>query len=137
MSKQNISATVDEDVADYLGQDHVNASGLINQLVTKHMNGESEELLREFRREQLLEEAEDLREQAKRKREEAEKLAEVAEEQQSEREQELEEVKEKLTDAPRDPENPAVKKYAGELGMTPEELIDELPDRDDGGLSSL
>lgn len=50
---------------------------------------------------------------------------------------ELAEVKEKLADAPKDPDNPAIQKYAGELDMTPEELIDELPNSSDGGLSSL
>lgn len=137
MPKQNVSATVDEDVADYLSQDHVNASGLINQLVKRHMNGESEELLREFRRKQLEEEAEELSSRAERKREEAEKLAEVTEEKQTERQAELEEVADQLAGVKRDPENPAVKAQAANLGMEPEELLEELPERDDGGLSSI
>lgn len=137
MSKQNISASVDEDVADYLGQDHVNASGLINRLVKQHMNGASKEVLREFRRKQLLEEVDDLESRAERKRKEAEKLAEVTQEEQTEREKELEEVAEELAGVERDPENPAVKAQASKLGIEPEELLEELPDRDDGGLSSL
>lgn len=137
MSKQNISATVDEDVAGYLSQDHVNASGLINQLVKRHMNGENEELLREFRRKQLEEEAEELASRAERKRKEAEKLAEVAEKKQLERQSELEEVAEELAGVERDPENPAVKAQAAKLGVEPEDLLAELPDRDDGGLDSL
>lgn len=139
MSKQNISATVDEEVGDYLSQDHVNASGLINQLVQKHMNGDSEELLREFRRKQLLEEAEDLDSRAERKRKEAEKLAEVNEKQEKERQAEIGEVVAEIGgDVPPDPENNAVKRHATELGVDPEELADELPPiNNDDDLRSL
>lgn len=137
MSKQNISATVDEDVADYLGQDHVNASGLINELVTRHINGDSEDVLREFRRNQLLEEADDLENRAERKREKAEKMAEVEEQREKERQEEIESVAEQLAGVERDPENAAVKAQADSLGITPEELLEELPEKTDGGLSSL
>jgi len=47
--------------------------------------------------------------------------------------EEFESVKEKLSEVPRDPENQAIQTQAQKLGMTPEELIDELPPLDDGG----
>lgn len=65
----------------------------------------------------------------RRKKEEMENAKEQQQEQ-------LQDVVERLADAPRDPENPAIKHNANKLNMTPEELIDELPD-DEGGLSSL
>lgn len=137
MTKQNVSATVDDDVAQYLRQEHVNASGLINRLVKQHMNGEGEDVIREFRRKQLIEEAEELKTRAERKREHAKRLAEVVEENKTEREKELKEVAEELAGVERDPENPAIKAQAAKVGVDPETLIEELPERDDGGLSSL
>ena len=51
---------------------------------------------------------------------------------------ELQDALNKIKDAPRDPENPAVKRQAERVGMEPQELLDELPD-DNGmtGMSSL
>ena len=52
---------------------------------------------------------------------------------------ELEQVIERLTNAPKDVTNPAIKRNAEELGITAQELLDKLPDDDDGstGLNSL
>lgn len=55
------------------------------------------------------------------------------EERQATEREELADVTDQLADAPRDPSNPAIQAKAKSLGMTPEELVDELPDRDDGG----
>lgn len=49
----------------------------------------------------------------------------------------LQDAIEKCEGVPRDPDNPAIKTQSKRVGMTPEEFIDELPDRDDGGLRSL
>jgi len=43
-----------------------------------------------------------------------------------EQDAQLQEAKEKLAQAPRDPENGAIKKKAKKLGMTPHELLEEL-----------
>jgi hypothetical protein len=40
MSKQRQTFTLDEHVAEYLRQPHVNGSGLVNQLVLKYMREE-------------------------------------------------------------------------------------------------
>jgi septal ring factor EnvC (AmiA/AmiB activator) len=61
------------------------------------------------------------------------KKRESVEESEAEKRAELESVIEQLSDVPRDPTNPAIKTKAKKVGMTPEELIEELPDRDDGG----
>lgn len=81
-------------------------------------------------RERELDEEEDELQALKRKRERLE-------EQKVQESDQLEEAIERLSDAPRDPENPAIKTQASKLDMTPEELLEELPDRDSGGLSSL
>lgn len=41
-------------------------------------------------------------------------------------ESKLDEARETLSDTPRDPENPAIQTWAKELGMPPEQLIEEL-----------
>jgi len=59
-------------------------------------------------------------------------------EQRQESEQEmLQEAIEKCEGLSRDPENPGIKEQARKIGMTPEEFVDELPERDDGGLRSV
>jgi len=40
MSKQRQTFTLDDHVAEYLRQPHVNGSGLVNQLVLKYMREE-------------------------------------------------------------------------------------------------
>lgn len=133
MTKERRAVSIDEDVDEYLDQPHVNASGLVNDLVKRHMNGDVEDGIREYRIRQLREEADEYETRAERKREQAEKLRELAEEQQDERREELSAVIDQLADAPRDPSNPAIKTKAKKVGLTPEELVDELPERDDGG----
>jgi chromosome segregation ATPase len=63
---------------------------------------------------------------------------ESVEERADKQQAEIQRVVEKLSDAPRDPENPAIQKHAKELGITPEELVDELPENDgDSDLNSI
>lgn len=140
MSKQRRAVTLEPEVDEYLSQEHINASGLVNDLVKRHMNGEdSKAAIREFRINQLEDEAEEYDGIAERKRERAERLREVAEQEQSERKQAVQEVIDDLVakDVPRDPDNPAIKTQADNLDMEPTELLDELPERDGGDLNSL
>ncbi|AGC34589.1 hypothetical protein HSTV1_44 [Haloarcula sinaiiensis tailed virus 1] len=39
---------------------------------------------------------------------------------------ELQEARETLSDTPKDPDNPAIQQWAKDLGMTPDELLEEL-----------
>jgi hypothetical protein len=127
MSKERTSLTLDPEVANFLRQDHVNASGLVNKLVQQHMNGGAgEDLIREFRIQQLESELNQIQTQEEQKRKELEKLQEIDSEKSQEQREALEEAKEALKHTPRDPENPAIKKQADKLGMDPEDLVDEL-----------
>lgn len=90
--KERVSASVDPEVSAYLSQDHVNASGLINDLVTRHMNGgASDELLREFRMQQLEDEYKDAAATARRKLQEFNRLKEQEEQKDTQRGTELRE----------------------------------------------
>ncbi len=127
MSKERTSLSLDPEVAQFLKQDHVNASGLVNKLVKQHMNGGAgEDLIREFRIQQLESELNQIQTREEQKREELQKLKEIDSEKTQEQKEALEEAKEALSTTPRDPENPAIQTKAEELGMSPEELVDEL-----------
>ena len=53
-NKENISATVDPEVAAFLDQEHINKSGLINKLLKRYMNGDSsQDRMLQLREEQL------------------------------------------------------------------------------------
>ena len=81
MSKERISASVEPSVAEYLSQDHVNASGLINDLVKRHMaGGLDKDQLREFRRQQIESEIESLRSQLETKQSELQAVEETVNE---------------------------------------------------------
>jgi len=140
MSKKNISATVDEDVYEYLQQGHVNCSGLVNDLVRRHMEGGSDDLLREFREQQLLEEAEEFESRAERKRERAEKIREATEKEAEEEKAELwgravEEITppqlSHIDTETWQPEtsNEAVQHFAAELEISPEQFVERYPEK--------
>lgn len=77
MSKDRVSATVDEDVAAYLSQDHINTSGLINDLVKQYMDGgDGQAAILRLREEQIKSELEALTQQKESKQKELERLTE-------------------------------------------------------------
>jgi septal ring factor EnvC (AmiA/AmiB activator) len=59
------------------------------------------------------------------------------EERQQTQQEDLQDAIDKAKDAPRTPDNPAIREQAKRVGMTPEEFINELPDKSDGGPRSL
>lgn len=127
MSKNNISATVDDDVYEFVQQDHINTSGLINRCLREYMNtGGDVSAVRDLRIKQLEDDAEDLLSRAENKREKAEELREAIEKQDDEvDESRREEQLKKLRMVPDDPEHMLVQQVADELNMTPEEAITE------------
>jgi len=138
MSKERRAVSLDPEVDAYLARSEVNASGLVNDLVKRHMNGDAgTDALRELRRKQLKSEIESCEKQAEQKREELETLNEVEDEEEQEQKAKLQDAIDKAKKAPRDPSNPAIQTQAKRVGMTPEEFIAELPERDDKGPRSL
>lgn len=128
MSKERTSLSLDPEVAEYLRQDHVNASGLVNSLVEKHMNGgASEDMIREFRIRQVESELNNLEEQAQRKEEELDKLKEIDEERQDEISEIIEEAQKALSRIPNPTvDNTAVQNWAEKCDMEPAELLREI-----------
>jgi len=131
VSKERRAVTLEPDVDEYLAQPHVNASGLVNDLVKRHMNGDDTgSAIREFRIRQLEEEAEEYENRAERKLEEAERLKAAEAAKEEEREDKIEAAAESLPEKIRDPENPAVETQAAKVGLEPDELLAELEERD-------
>lgn len=59
-------------------------------------------------------------------RDELERLESVLEQSANAKETKIEEARQSLEGTPREPENPAIKKWAEQIGMSPQELINEL-----------
>lgn len=131
MSKDRTSLSLDPEVADYLRQDHVNASGLVNNLVKKHMaGGVSQDVIREFRIQQVESELDEIEGKRERKEAELRKLKEINEDKRDLKQSKLDEAREALKDTPKDPENPAVENWAEEVGVSPSQLVEELSEGD-------
>lgn len=75
MTKKRKTFSVDKEVYDYLQQEHVNASGLVNSLVKQHRKGGvTDDVIREFRRQQVESEMESLEDQLTQKESELQRL---------------------------------------------------------------
>jgi len=126
MSKENISATVDPEVAQYLQREEINTSGKINKLVKQEMSaGTSEKQMLQLRKEQLEGDVADLKSRLETKEEMLEnvesRLSQIGEEEK----EEAKEMLRKLKRVPNDPEHSFVQEVAEELDMTPEQALEE------------
>jgi len=130
VSKNRVSATVDDDVYEFLQQDHINMSGLINRCIREYMNtGGDVSAVRDLRIQQLEDEAEDLKSRAENKREKANRLREQIEaSNESDREERLNEVVSSAGMIPADPSHPFVQQHSDELDMTTDELAKAIAD---------
>lgn len=128
MSKERLSVSVDAEVEQYLRQDHINASGLVNDLVKRYMNGDAgENALHEYRIQRLKDEAEEAETIAQRKREMIEELQRKTRQKKKEsREDMVDTFLEKGASIPADPDNPMIQQYAEKLEKDPIELAEML-----------
>jgi len=127
VSKHNISATVDDDVYEFLQQDHINISGLVNQCLKQYMDtGGDVSAVRDLRIQQLMDEADEYNTLAEKKREQAKELQEAYDkvEEQSE-DKRREKIIEKARSIPADPTHPHFTTNADGVDATPEELAKE------------
>ena len=130
-NKENISATVDPDVSDYVGQDSVNTSGLVNQLLKQHMNGGADEgQILDFRIQQVRSEIEELEGRLDRKREELGELQDRRSEQVETKDDVVAEASSVLSREDLEYKNQKVGYWADQAGMTKEELVAEIEARE-------
>lgn len=128
VSSNITSISLSDENAAYLERVCDNNSAFINRLLDKHRQGSSEmeEAIARHRREQLqseLNQIENRREAVENELEHVEKKLTTVEKQ---KQSKLEEAREALETVELAVDNPAVEHWAGELGMSEQELIDEL-----------
>lgn len=124
--KKRKSVTLDPDNAQYLTE-HDNASALVNDLVENYRkHGDRGVVGLKLQRKQKEAEAQSAQERADRLFNEGEELDRLIKEFEREESAELKEARSALAETPKDPDNPAIERWAKELGMTPTELLEEL-----------
>lgn len=126
MSKKPKTVTLDRENHEFL-QEQDNASALVNDLVEQYRrNGDRGTVGLELQRKQKRREAKHAKQRAERLQEDVEELDALIREFERDHNAELAEARQALEATPKDPDNPAIKKWAKDLGMTPEQLLDEL-----------
>jgi predicted phage gp36 major capsid-like protein len=124
--KKRRTVSLDAQNHDWLS-DHDNASALVNDLVEQYRrNGDRGTAGLELQKKQKEREKEHLEQRLENIETDIEELDALIREYQRSEDAELAEARETLADTPRDPENPAIQSWAKDLGMTPEELIEDL-----------
>jgi len=132
MAKENISATVDPEVAEFLSKSTVNASGVVNRAVKREMgilDSNDNEMLK-LRLEQIREEREDLENRAERKAELEKRLERRVESEEQERKTRRQEVVDRCVKKwaylPESADTEAVKVQAEKAGMEPEAFYEAV-----------
>lgn len=127
MSKERRTVSLEPDVDDYLSRPAVNASALVNELVSRHMDGETGDgAVMRLREEQVESEVQHLKTRVEKKREELEAIRQQRQNRESAKEASLEASIDDLEGTPRDPTNPAIQTHADRLNMSPADLVEEL-----------
>lgn len=124
--KRRKSFSLDEPNAE-LCDDHDNASALVNDLLTQYRKGADKETVAiDLQIQQKKRELEEKDRQRERVESELQELRQLKAGVESRESADLQRAKDVLSSTPRDPSNVAIQDWADDLGMTPEELIEEL-----------
>jgi len=127
MTKETRTVSLDEENDEFLAN-HDNASALVNDLVEQYRKtGNRGTTALELQKKQKERELEEQEARTDRLRQDVSELDAMIREFQREEDAELQEAKDALAETPRDAENPAIETWARDLGMTPSELLSELP----------
>jgi len=131
MSKDRISATVDEEIADFVSRDDVNTSGLVNKLLKQHMTaGTSEERMLQIRLENVEDDITDLQSQLATKVERRSNIISKLEEYEQQQEQVILDAGEALDRTDFRAENQKLAYWVDETGLSKEKLRDRLAEQD-------
>jgi len=124
------SIRFDKENYEYLSN-HDNASALIRDLVEKYRtDGNREKAALKLRREQKARELDSAREEVQRLESDLSQIDALIDDlNEAEDGSNIDKAAESLENVPLDRDNPAIKNWAGKLGLTPTELIDELKKR--------
>jgi len=124
--KKRKSITFDEDNYEFLSN-HDNASALVRDLVEQYRtDGNREKAALKLRQEQKQRELESARDEVKRVENDLKEITELLQEVEEVEADQWDEAVEALSNAPKEPDNPAIENWADKLGVTPTQLIEEL-----------
>jgi len=128
-NKKRTSVSLNPRNASYL-KEHDNASKLVDDLVEKYREGDGSRdyAALELRLKQKREEREEVQRKLERVDQEIADIEELLSEWTADDRSDVREAIEKLSDTPRDPDNPAVQTWAEKLEMTPARLVEILED---------
>lgn len=127
MSKKRRTVTLDPDVDEHLQREGVNASELVNDLVQAHFTvGGDKRAMLEMRENQLVSDIEELEARRESKEKELENVRKQLEDLTRGNESVIEEAADVIPESVTSPENPAVKNWAADAGISPEELLERL-----------
>lgn len=131
--KTRRTVSLDEEVDEYLDNDEVNASALVNQLVKNHVtSGGDERAMLELRREQLKSEVQSAENTAEQKRSELETVNEKLSEYEDDIQQVLDEAADVLEGITLDEDaydNPGVENWADKADLPVDEFVERLRER--------
>jgi len=124
--KERRTVTLDPE-NDRVLEDSDNASAIVNDLVEQYRkNGDRGTAALELQREQKQRELKNAKRKVENLEQDIAELDALIREYQREEDAELQEAREKLAETPKEPDNPAIQSWAQDLGLTPEQLLDEL-----------
>jgi len=116
---------------DEICQDHDNASALVNDLLEQYRKGSDKETVGIDLQIQQKERAiRSKQREVERLQDDLRELKQLRAGIQKQENAKLEEARDALDDTPKEVENGAIQNWAADLGMTPQELIDELEQDD-------
>jgi len=123
------SIRFDKDNYEYLSN-HDNASALVRDLVEKYRSdGNREKAALKLRREQKARELDSARKEVQRLESDLSQIDALIDDLNEADDGGIDEADESLKNVSLERDNPAIKNWAGKLGLTPTELIDELKER--------
>ncbi|ERH03607.1 MAG: hypothetical protein J07HR59_00724 [Halorubrum sp. J07HR59] len=128
MTREKIAVTVSRENLEWLDENYNNRSAFVDDLLTRARKGEGEihRAVAQYQKEQLEREKATLETKMESVEEQLETIDARIDRDNQHKETQLRDAAQNLEGAKKTPTNPAVQKQAEKLGMTPQELLDEL-----------
>ena len=128
------SVNLRDDHREWMDEENVNRSSFINELIEEYRQSEGrmDDVIRNYQIQQLKADIEAEKSKIQSKESRLEDLVNEQRERSNKLGAEIEEAREALKDTPKEPNNPAIEKWATDLGMTTTEFIEALEESDEG-----
>lgn len=132
--KTPTSVNLRDDHREWMDQECINRSAFINDLIEEYRQSEGrmDDVIRTYQVQQLRADIEAEKSKIESKENRLEELVNEQRERSHKLGAELERARDVLKDVPKEPNNPAIEKWAADLGMTTTELVEKLEESDGG-----